>query len=899
MSFIVHQALYGDKDGSYSLLDSSLDAATAKIICNVTDLLDRPSIGVLTEAIYRGFAFNDYYLFIKTFPDTDSGVRSGRVLSHVLVVNLTDLELCDDLSLLFSTFIKTANKSHKVKLINYVNDQRQLPEKIESGTRAALVVNEFVDNDYIAWTGVEGYLDALQSLWYGFPTSLRCRLKIGAAFDPRKLNEDSICFHYILEAYEEKWRGSACTVISKNSFGIIESTAASYLAGDRQNASNFYLTLDKFQICIESLEDLNYLVILFNAYSNLDNTEISNLVTLCDLISIYCSNKSMAKNEKINVIDALIKRIEFASPAELLILNNPNWTGFDGISKVLKEAISNRFMCFISQNSIQGPVFALILSALQSKASNPWWIDGIIEPLKAAFENWQHAYADSIWQWLQVDHNVLDRLEKLIPNSREVEESLVDTWFVSGEDLANELQVFSRDRNWYDLHALSILCLYSAEECILKQLDIDLDFCHINAIEVIANEIDCEAFLSIALEIEDPRLSKLAALKIKSKPVLLNGFKESNSNWINICLECCKLGLEIWNYIGIKVGFIYRMFDEVNSGLTLSFNIYSSLVNAGFNDLSEYPNRKMLWNKFNFDTKALFLNNTAIGCIILVDQEMIDISSLETLEPEIFNAINNDGFIEQIISANSFSTAIKIETLKRFKGLSDASCCFLIRECKFSDSDSIGLGVLIHSRKWKESAVLCKSLYAEQGRLDLLLALNKCVSLIKKPSALEKLKSKFNFGPDELIPLQDKKFQVALSFPGERREYVKAVAGHLLECLDTDEVFYDNNFKHLISQPNADGILQDVYRKNSELVVVFICSSYDEKQWCGLEWRAIRDMIKHKKDLRIMPVRFDDQNIGGLFSIDGHVDANAHTEKELADLILKRLAVLLQSIEKV
>ncbi|MEY8214149.1 MAG: hypothetical protein RPR97_06640, partial [Colwellia sp.] len=114
MSFIVHQALYGDKDGSYSLLDSSLDAETAKKICNVTDLLDRPSIGVLTEAIYRGFAFNDYYLFIKTFPDTDSGVRSGRVLSHVLVVNLTDLELCDDLSLLFITFIKTANKSHKV-----------------------------------------------------------------------------------------------------------------------------------------------------------------------------------------------------------------------------------------------------------------------------------------------------------------------------------------------------------------------------------------------------------------------------------------------------------------------------------------------------------------------------------------------------------------------------------------------------------------------------------------------------------------------------------------------------------------------------------------------------------------------------------------------------------------
>ena len=101
----VHQAIYGDKNGAYALLKTSLtDIELAKRICNATDLLDRPSSGYLAQSVFRGFALNDIYIFIKSFPDDDPSVRKGRVLSHVLIVEKNGLNEINDLEELYSYF---------------------------------------------------------------------------------------------------------------------------------------------------------------------------------------------------------------------------------------------------------------------------------------------------------------------------------------------------------------------------------------------------------------------------------------------------------------------------------------------------------------------------------------------------------------------------------------------------------------------------------------------------------------------------------------------------------------------------------------------------------------------------------------------------------------------------
>lgn len=142
-----------------------------------------------------------------------------------------------------------------------------------------------------------------------------------------------------------------------------------------------------------------------------------------------------------------------------------------------------------------------------------------------------------------------------------------------------------------------------------------------------------------------------------------------------------------------------------------------------------------------------------------------------------------------------------------------------------------------------------------------------------------------------MLALKDMRFRVALSFAGEHRPYVRDVASLLTQDLGSDAVFYDYNFKAQTAVPDSDLLLQGIYHDQSDLVVVFLGGNYQGKEWCGLEWRAVRDLIKKRDGQRIMFFRFDDKPVDGLFSLDLAIDCGEHTTAEAAKLILERLQV--------
>jgi TIR domain len=143
----------------------------------------------------------------------------------------------------------------------------------------------------------------------------------------------------------------------------------------------------------------------------------------------------------------------------------------------------------------------------------------------------------------------------------------------------------------------------------------------------------------------------------------------------------------------------------------------------------------------------------------------------------------------------------------------------------------------------------------------------------------------------QLGRIEDLKFKVALSFPGERREYVSEVAAALKRRLRRGLVFYDRDFTSHLARPNLDTLLQKIYRHNSELVVIFLSKEYEKKDWCGLEWRAIREIIMDRENNThsIMFMRFYDTPVEGVFKHDGYIDLNAHSPSEAANFILQRV----------
>ncbi len=143
------------------------------------------------------------------------------------------------------------------------------------------------------------------------------------------------------------------------------------------------------------------------------------------------------------------------------------------------------------------------------------------------------------------------------------------------------------------------------------------------------------------------------------------------------------------------------------------------------------------------------------------------------------------------------------------------------------------------------------------------------------------------------VDITEHEFQVAFSFPGEVRDVVKLITEELEQSIGPNSYFYDNNYRAQLARPSLDLLLQNIYRNRSKLIVVFLCSKYQEKEWCGIEFKAIREIIQEKQHDRIMYVRMDDGKVEGVFKVDGYIDGQTHTPREIAEFIKERIDLLM------
>jgi|GEM_PF-3161759 len=139
------------------------------------------------------------------------------------------------------------------------------------------------------------------------------------------------------------------------------------------------------------------------------------------------------------------------------------------------------------------------------------------------------------------------------------------------------------------------------------------------------------------------------------------------------------------------------------------------------------------------------------------------------------------------------------------------------------------------------------------------------------------------------IDIDSHEFDVALSFPGESRDYVLEVTKDLHLKLGKDSFFYDNNYKAYLARADLDTLLQSIYRTRSKLVVVFLSEDYQKKDWCGLEFRAIKQLIKEKQHKKLMLVKLGDGQVEGIFETDGYIDGGKESPRDVAEYIVQRL----------
>jgi len=137
-----------------------------------------------------------------------------------------------------------------------------------------------------------------------------------------------------------------------------------------------------------------------------------------------------------------------------------------------------------------------------------------------------------------------------------------------------------------------------------------------------------------------------------------------------------------------------------------------------------------------------------------------------------------------------------------------------------------------------------------------------------------------------------RRFAIALSFPGEWRQYVEQVANALLPAFGKARVFYDAWHEGLIIGYASNRKLQNIYANDSDLIVPFFCQDYLKKEWCGVELRAIEELLFDRQFDRVLPFRFDRVAIPGSFKTDIFPIVSERSPEDVARLIVDRYRTL-------
>lgn len=143
--------------------------------------------------------------------------------------------------------------------------------------------------------------------------------------------------------------------------------------------------------------------------------------------------------------------------------------------------------------------------------------------------------------------------------------------------------------------------------------------------------------------------------------------------------------------------------------------------------------------------------------------------------------------------------------------------------------------------------------------------------------------------PAENSPMPSKfKYDVALSFAGEDRQYADALAA-ILRAAGV-EVFYDKYEQSSLWGKNLVEHLHKVYGKQTRFVVMFLSEHYAKKVWPTTERRAAQEAaFKEPERAVILPIKIDDTEIPGHPTTVGYISIKDGIP-EIARLLLEKLA---------
>lgn len=711
MKVIIHQALCGenedDKSSGFSLLKTTLeDKSLAKKILPKTNLADLPSSGINWVPAIRGFLVDQHFLIIKTYPDNSPKVRTGRLFSHVLIINKDDIGYVNDLSTLFSYFNEQINKDLAINPIEYQSD---IHFQSNYTSQEKKVAQGIVGNKRnIIWVGQWGFEDMVCKIWRGLDFNTRCKLNFGIQFNPTQVNIDKFNILATPENIAIQWR-------NRTDFFLIEpqepdtclSLAAKSILGDNEakiQFQNFSAKIEAPSPSIEHLETWEWCIKATEYARKGKKSKFADVQQLLILICAYSKDKNKGDTFKQEVLTVFIDLLKESSDiSEILSLRDIDFDAIKNANLKLQRALSEwceRYL-FDDKFNESNPCISIIDKVSDTRYTTVWWRESVKESFVNKIKHWQKDYAKICWRWFDEDSQTFSILFTFLPeNNKQIEQDLIDTFPHNvAVNLLLDISVFAAKKKWYKLHAAAICKQHKEVHVILnQQLAVDKDENSIDGFEYIADYYRPLDFIGESVNLNDERLWTISG-RMLSKTNFIERLNISDYGWHKIICNALQQGTPIEDLFKYPEFFVYNTLDALLQGVEVPDEIWSIIVKNQLTDIYDYEQREKAWDILPLNIKKDFLQATASTYMKLEDSNII-------LEQELQNYLNGTVFLQEYFNQNRRNLSAILRLFNKVNVTNQtllANFIYSYNE-QMPQLDAISLGKIVLKKRWEKCA---------------------------------------------------------------------------------------------------------------------------------------------------------------------------------------------------
>lgn len=832
--FVIHQAYYGEVNRAHSCITQTID--DSELTSFLIAFTDRPAAlppGVELTPYLSGNRFSHYYIFTKTFPDP-SASRSGMVFTHVLIVNLSDIELIDSLNEIFSHFLdQIPQKKDSLKSISFVLLKKKFISENEIQPLYIQQSISYYINEpmpILFSGGIVSFIRVLQIFWNYPGSEARKNLKFRASFTPSDINDmNDLTIVFIQKDLSPKWSGYRLIHSENNELVEITSDTESLFLISRDD-NPLHIFLIDLGVDFTNFENFKHFDKIFNDYKSLQDINDANDLRLdIRILSKISSNPQIGNNIKKDFINRLDELIVDRKDTNLKAIRNINWKAYkDGESKA-KLILSNFIEEELNTNECSqiGTLSEILNISFNEKKKN-WWHSTIHKTFRSVFTDKQSPIINNIWKLIDYNDETLNNLFIVLPENQKAE-VLLRTRIPSElkPETTKALKHVTKKRKWYLLHADISLKSMQIFKAIInqKQLESDLEYKNSIGLKYLCAKLSDAELLELTLADCDSKLIHLIVDRILEKKSLLRNISTNLPCWLNIWASSLEKTQNIsYGIEGNEKGLLYSILDLIISDKKVPKIIIKLFADSEFTDISNYPNRSECWDKLPKSYIDVFLNSTSL---FVVNELITDNTWTEEIEEPLSDKISSDQFMTKFLSdfKNDIESVIKI--YKEIPNLKDNFLADYITYFRgnISSTSSTALGVMISKKNMVASA---ESIYKKSKfNYSFKPAFENCRTLVKLnwwdeiwSFTHEPYRSNYNSGYQRESDMNESTSKSLLPtvviLTAIKEEYF-AVRNHLQKIIDEDinDTAYEKGIFEVNQKNIANVVIRECGAKNT------------------------------------------------------------------------------------